>query len=76
MRDAGEGKSSKETAEPTNGHQASEKTPSSRQAINIANIIKWDPTKVEELNYLKEHKQDLVNPQNFKNDLHIIIEIE
>lgn len=46
--DAGEGKSSKENgAEPTNGHQASEKTqqPSSRQAINIANIIKWDPTK-------------------------------
>ena len=24
----------------------------------------------------EEHKQDLVNPQNFKNDLHIIIEIE
>lgn len=67
--DAGEGKSSKENgAEPTNGHQASEKTqqPSSRQAINIANIIKWDPTKVEELNYLKEHKQDLVNPQKLQ----------
>ncbi|KAG7664672.1 uncharacterized protein J8A68_001768 [[Candida] subhashii] len=30
--------------------------------INIANLVQWDPSKLEELNYLKELKQDIVKP--------------
>ncbi|CAX43331.1 chromatin remodeling complex subunit, putative [Candida dubliniensis CD36] len=71
--DGSESKSNTENgSKPTNGQQIRERAQEpaeenpSPQNINIANIIKWDPTKVEELNYLKEHKQDLVNPQKLQ----------
>lgn len=38
----------------------------SKHEVNLANLIKWDPTSVDELEYLKSHKKDLLSPQKLQ----------
>lgn len=36
------------------------------EEINIANLVNWNPNNNEELNFLKEHKEELTNPQRLQ----------
>ncbi|RCK54435.1 Chromatin structure-remodeling complex protein RSC58 [Candida viswanathii] len=61
-----EKKEPEEDAKPNEEGAVSSKDRPVADEINVANLVNWNPTKLEDLKYLKDHKEDLIDPKRLQ----------